>query len=622
MKVIFKFFYVPFFVLIAVFVLTSFIKPNDDSIAKAFKKAGLTDRQAALHLLNRFTYGPKPNDIDAVLKIGIDNWFNQQLQAKMADDDLKNRLKDYSAVDLSNEQVVKIYPRGPIILRMAIKDGFINKDSVSQQGKQAYRQDLKKYMQKNGLLPEQELIREFISQKILRAAYTNNQFQEVMTDFWFNHFNVSLTKPQSARFIPAYERDIIRPNVFGKFETLLLSTAKSTAMLTFLDNFSSVKADDEMVSSKKPQKKAKGINENYAREVMELHTLGVDGGYTQSDVTQAARVLTGWTYYPTLSDGGGGGMVNNLEKIGAANMAKRGFMHDGDFLFVASRHDTGKKVVLGRDFSDGGYQEGVELLDMLAHHPSTAKFISKKLAARFVNDNPSQRLIDLMAKTFLEKKGDIKAVMITMVTAPEFWSSDALGEKTKSPFELAISAVRALDADVVQPYQLFSWINKMGQKIYYYQAPTGFPDRGQYWINTGALLNRMNFGLALAGQKINGVKVNLAKLNNNHEPESSEAALRTYGKIILPDRDLTKTIERLNPFLNDPNLANKIDQAAKKNKAPTMVMDEPSEEMSPKSKVLKPEPVDRPKPKSSFENSAMLAQVVGVIIGAPEFQKR
>jgi hypothetical protein len=179
-----------------------------------------------------------------------------------------------------------------------------------------------------------------------------------------------------------------------------------------------------------------------------------------------------------------------------------------------------------------------------------------------------------------------------------------------------------LDADVIQPYQLYSWINKMGQKIYYYQAPTGFPDRGQYWINTGALLNRMNFGLALAGQRINGVKVNLAALNNNHEPESSEAALKTYGKIILPERDLSKTIDRLTPFLTDPNLVQKVDQAANKTK-PTSTMEHTDEDMmmaEANPVVKKKQPYQTKKP--AFANNAMLAQVVGVIIGAPEFQKR
>ncbi|MEJ7672843.1 MAG: DUF1800 domain-containing protein [Chitinophagaceae bacterium] len=292
---------------------------------------------------------------------------------------------------------------------------------------------------------------------------------------------------------------------------------------------------------------------------MELHTLGVDGGYTQQDVTQAARVLTGWTIYPMSDKGYGNAMKKMVDKVGDDKLTERGFVHEGDFLFAANRHDNKEKTVLGKTFAaNGGYEEGVQLLKMLAHHSSTAKFISKKIAVRFVSDNPPQSLLDKMAKTFTEKNGDIKAVLITMATAPEFWSKSVIREKTKSPFELAISAVRALDADIKQPYQIFAWSDKMGQKLYFYQAPTGFPDKGQYWINTGALLNRMNFGLAIASQRIPGTKLDLLALNNRREPESSSAALITYSKLIMPERKLDSTIKKLTPLLNDPELVKKL----------------------------------------------------------------
>lgn len=636
MKTLSRFFYLPFLLLTGVLLLSSFFGNKTTNLANAYKKAGLTDRQAALHLLNRFTFGPKPNDIEELLKIGADKWFSQQLSAKFSNADLNSRLANYDAINLSNEEVNKIFPKNAQVLRMAIKDGFIDKDSIQTGDKKEYKRKLTAYMDSKGFRPTQELNRQFINQKILRAAYSENQLQEVLTDFWFNHFNVSLSKNDCAMYIPAYERDVIRPNVFGKFGNLLIATAKSPAMLFYLDNFSSMASNENEMAvlaknaqnpkvkaalAKAQQNKGKrGLNENYAREVMELHTLGVDGGYTQSDVTQAARVLTGWTIYPMGTYGGGAAMLKQLDKLDASSLEKHGYVHDGDFLFVPNRHDKGDKVVLGKKFSDGGYQEGVDLLNMLAHHPSTAKFICTKLAVRFVNDNPAQSIIDKMTKTFLAKDGDISAVLTTMVNAPEFWAKNALDEKTKSPFELAISAVRALDANITQPYPLYTWINKMGQKVYYYQAPTGFPDKGQYWINTGALLNRMNFGLALAGQKIGGVKINLAKLNNNHEPESTDATLRTYGKIILPERDLTHTIDRLTPFLNDPNLVQKVNQAASKNK-PTSAMELTDDEMMSGDSMVKTKP-SAPVKKPAFANNEMLAQVVGVIIGAPEFQKR
>ncbi|MES2827165.1 MAG: DUF1800 domain-containing protein [Bacteroidota bacterium] len=607
---------------------------EDQNIAKLnfpYKSAGLTERQAAAHLLSRFTYGAKSGDVDAVVKEGMERWFSKQLEGKNDDRDLESMLQPYSDINLTNAEVEDKYPRQAKILRLAIKDGAINKDSVNKGDQKAYRKALQDYRELKGYGQEQDLIRQFINQKMLRAAYTNNQLHELLTDFWFNHFNVSLTKNQCAAYVPAFERDVIRPNVTGNFADLVMATAKSPAMLIYLDNFTSagqpvapVDMEGMQMSALKKIKPVKkqggGLNENYAREVMELHTLGVDGGYTQSDVTQAARVLTGWTVAPIGEDGSYGAAYKKvIEKIGEENLEKRGFKRDGDFLFVPTRHDNQEKTVLGKMFAaNGGYQEGVDLLNMLSHHPSAAKFISKKLATRFVNDQPDPRLVDKMAKTFLRTDGDIKQVLITMVSAPEFWSASAIREKTKSPFELAISAVRGLDAQVTQPYQLYNWINKMGQKMYYYQAPTGFPDRGQYWINTGALLNRMNFGLALASQRIPGIKINLLALNANHEPESAEAALATYSKLVMPERDLSKTLERLKPMLNDPELTAKVAKAAEKVPAPQSSMQSTmgTEEMTrtPLKKTVTAA--------ATSVNNSMLAQVVGVIIGSPEFQRK
>jgi uncharacterized protein (DUF1800 family) len=347
--------------------------------------------------------------------------------------------------------------------------------------------------------------------------------------------------------------------------------------------------------------KNRGINENYAREVMELHTLGVDGGYTQQDVTQAARVLTGWGIYPIGEYAKGGGMAM-LRKFSDQQIASRGFVHEGDFFFNANRHDKGEKTVLGHVFpAGGGYEEGVELLGMLAQHPSTARFISRKLAVRFVSDEPPASLIDKMAKTFLERNGDIRQVLLTMVEAPEFWSAQALREKTKSPFELAIGSVRSLHATILQPMQLYDWVTRMGEKKYYYQAPTGYPDKGAYWINTGSLLNRMNFGLALAAGRIPGVNVDLLALNGGHEPESAQSALLIYGKLILPERNLDATVKRLTPMLSDPGFAQKVSAASEK-------VSQPGEGVMMTGDAAGAGP--------------MLAQVVGIIIGSPEYQRR
>lgn len=635
-----------------------------DTLSFPWKKAGLTERQAAAHLLNRFSYGARPGDVDAVVRVGLEKWFVQQLDASLADDSLSAMLADYESLRMSNPQIVQTYPKPAFLVRQAVKDGVVDKDSIKADGnRKQYRAQMAAYMQQKGYKPEAELFRQLINQKILRAVYSNNQMKEVLTDFWFNHFNVSLTKGESKQFVTAYERDAIRPNVTGKFETLLLATAHSPAMLTYLDNFRSVAPQDE--ASKRPMqkrlekrmmrrleerqasdsmmqqydvaekvkqaRKAQGLNENYAREIMELHTLGVDGGYTQSDVTQAARILTGWTYIPMQED------VQEaadklMERVGEDRMRRRGFVKEGDFFFNANKHDKGEKVVLGTTFpAGGGYEEGVKLIHLLATHPSTAKFISRKLAVRFVSDNPPQSLVDKMAKTFLEKEGDIKAVLITMVNAPEFWSKDVLREKTKSPFELAISTIRSLDAEVYAPYPLFNWITKMGQKFYYYQAPTGFPDRGQFWINTGSLLNRMNFGLAIASGRVPGVRVDLAALNHNREPESAEAALQTYAKILLPERNVDETVKRLTPMLNAPELQQKVEAAAEKNQIAQR--DEDDEELMMNDKqeqrILNGKPGKKNNNGKRMEaalyakgDNSMLSQVVGIIIGSPEFQRR
>ncbi len=645
------------------------------SIKFPYKQAGLTDRQAAAHLLSRFTYGATPGQIDEVVKMGLEKWFEKQLEANQADDSLKANLSQYEALTKSNKEIFNTYLNGGLIRNRAIRAGLIPQDSTGKLEYKERKELVDSFMKANGYKPEGDLIRQFVNQKIVRAVYTNNQLQEVLASFWFNHFNVSLTKNECIRFVPCYERDVIRPNSLGKFSELLLATSKSPAMLTYLDNFRSVASDNNNVNSEagakrlrelyaqqqrlgllgdtgakakeiagkiKGFKNSQGLNENYAREIMELHTLGVDGGYTQTDVTNAAKVLTGWTIYPMNDEYGGAQIKKMIEKVGEDKLKEQGFVHDGDFMFAVNKHDKTEKVVLGNTFpAKGGVEEGLKLIDMLAHHKSTAHFICKKLAARFVSDNPPASLIDKMTQTFLDKDGDIKKVLLTMVNAPEFWSKQALREKIKSPFELTISTVRALNAKVAQPYQLANWINKMGERIYYYQAPTGFPDRAQYWINSGSLLNRMNFGLALASKRIPGVTFDLTALNNNHEPESAEAALRIYCKLLMPERNVDETVKRLIPLINDPQIHNKIDAAATKTDAsaatpPPASMTDDNMMMtsnngdSKKSKEVLKEKVNRKKAsdytitqlQANAGTNTMLSQVTGIIIGSPEFQRR
>ncbi len=635
--------------------------PDKNHYSFPYKQAGLTKEQAAAHLLSRFSFGARPGDIEQVVHTGLEKWFQQQLDGNLPDDSLQQQLAPFETLSMTNGQIVHLFPKPGQVVRMAVKDGLISKDSVQSAGKKEVREQLASYMQQNGYKPEAELFRQLINQKILRAAYSSNQLRELLTDFWFNHFNVSLTKNDCAQYVLSYERDAIRPNVLGPFETLLLATAKSPAMLTYLDNFSSSASNtnpspaqrrvrqqviDQMAAqgndstARRSQlaqrlqqaKRTQGLNENYAREVMELHTLGVDGGYTQTDVTQAARVLTGWTLYPMDDYGAGQALRKVIDRAGEDRLERQGFVHEGDFLFAANRHDKGEKKVLGADFPvNGGYGEGVQLLHLLAHHPSTARFICNKLAVRFVSDNPPPSLVAKMVKTFSDKDGDISQVMITMAAAPEFWSAASLREKTKSPFELAVSSVRALDARITMPYMLYNWITKMGQRIYYYQAPTGFPDKGQYWINTGSLLSRMNFGLALASQRIPGISFSLLALNHNHEPESAENALVTYSTLLMPGRDLNQTIKRLTPLLNDPELNKKVDAAAEKTIVAPPVSDQKENGNRMTDDITgQPPMVERPNRKNPVPRrmqqasgtNSMLGQVVGIIIGSPEFQRK
>lgn len=633
--------------LVALFLLiecnTLFAQKTKDQVKKfPYAAQGLTKEQAAAHLLNRFTYGPRPGEVEEVLLMGLENWMKEQLGGGLKEDTLMRYLAGFKYLELTNQQVADQFPRPNKLLRMAADDGIISKDSIKLFSREDVKERLKDYIKEKNFHQQSELMREFVNQRVIRAIYSRNQLQEVLTGFWFNHFNISLTRQQLQMLAPAYERDVIRPHVLGKFQDLLMATAQAPAMQIFLDNFISSGDNDSLENPQSKERlqrlieryertkdsataaaikklqstiKSTGLNENYARELMELHTLGVDGGYTQSDVTQAARVLTGWGVYP-LDEYYAPFVTKLIKSVGEEELIKRGFVRKGDFWFSMTKHDVKEKVVLGHRFvAGGGYEEGVELLNILSHHPSTAKFISTKLATYFVSDHPPASLINKMIKTFKESDGDIQSVMLTMVYAPEFWSKNAVRQKIKSPFELVTSAIRALDADVQTPYPLFLRLDKMGQKYYYYQAPTGFPDRAEYWINTGSLLQRMNFGIDIASQQQRGVYVNLLALNQYHEPENPEAALRAYAALLLPGRDLKETINRLLPYVTAPTVEYKISDQVTTNKehadGDELLMASENGSLEKQVEV-----------RQQQANKNFLAQVVGIIIGSPEFQRR
>jgi uncharacterized protein (DUF1800 family) len=352
--------------------------------------------------------------------------------------------------------------------------------------------------------PQQLVNEELIESKVYRAVYSNRQLQEVLVDFWMNHFNVFNGKGPGRLLLTSFERDAIRPYVFGHFKDMLLATARHPAMLFYLDNWQSQVPRDDLpgVVALPAAVRQPGLNENYARELMELHTMGVDGGYTQADVIAVARALSGWTIY---------------------DQAKY-----AEFQFNPAGHDRKEKVVLGHVLPAGrGEQDGIDVIDILAHHPSTARFISKKLAQRFVADAPPQTLIDRMAATFRKTDGDLRAVLQTMFNSTEFMSVGAWQSKVKSPLEMVISAVRALNADVVDAYPLAQRIGDLGEPLYGKLEPTGYPNTGEAWINTAGILGRINFATALAAGQVPGVKADLSRFQAEEPAAVAKEILKT-----------------------------------------------------------------------------------------------
>src|SRR6476661_2887111 len=389
--------------------------------------------------------------------------------------------------DLDTDRLLKLPPddRYKAILKMTVEERLDLAKTYKVPRAMQLVDDMKPEQRETveAMVQPQAVLGELPEAKLLRAIYSGRQLDEVMTDFWFNHFNVFIGKGPDRYMINAYEREVIRPHALGKFKDILAATAKSPAMLFYLDNWQSVGPNSDLAlygpqrrmgrrgrfARPRPQQQAKnrpsGLNENYAREIMELHTLGVEGGYTQKDVTELAKVLTGWTIEKPQLGGG--------------------------FKFNERAHEPGNKYVLGRKISEHGEKEGEEMLDVLAHHPSTAKFISRKLAVRFVSDNPPQALVDRMAETFLKKDGDIREVLRTMFHSPEFWAADTYRAKMKTPFEFVASAARASGADIQNALPLVATLNRMGMPLYAMQPPTGYSMKAEVWVNSSALLNRM-----------------------------------------------------------------------------------------------------------------------------------
>jgi uncharacterized protein (DUF1800 family) len=392
--------------------------------------------------------------------------------------------------------------------------------------------------------PQQVVADELVEGKLLRATYSERQLQEVMSDFWFNHFNVFIGKGADRYLLSSYERDVIRPHAMGKFEDLLVATAHSPAMLFYLDNWLSVGPNSDVAlgipkhnngpwrhpeQHPLPNGKRSGLNENYGRELMELHTLGVNGGYTQKDVTEVARVFTGWTMKQPREGGG--------------------------FTFEDRMHEPGYKTVLGQRIKPNGEREGLQVLHILAHHPSTAKFVCTKLAMRFVSDNPPPALVNRMAQTFLKKDGDIREVLRTMFQSPEFWSNDAYRAKVKTPLEFVVSSLRASDADISDAMPIARQLQNLGMPLYGMQPPTGYSMKADAWVNSSALLGRMNFALALASGRVKGTEVNWDWILGSTPPSDPHQCLATLEEILLGGNISQQTHDTIAAKLDDPKVS-------------------------------------------------------------------
>jgi uncharacterized protein (DUF1800 family) len=612
-------------------------KPGQDAVLKGLPVTELSVDEAVLHALNRLGYGPRPGDVERVKQMGLAKWIDQQLNPKSIDDSaVEARLNIYPTLRMSNSQLMDEYPNPK---QQAAKLNAQAKEETPEQKAQkqadaaitAMARDLDTNdPSTNGTMPAsnatvaaaspdtpspmklnpptrgagrkdalsvdpnavppaisddskrpQRVVEELAMAKMTRAVYSQRQLQQVLDDFWFNHFNVFAGKGEVKWYLTSYERDVIQPHALGKFKDLVTATAKSPAMLFYLDNYVSAdpKAAQRLAEQRamrqmqrggmrppaprpaNPQnakKQERGLNENYGRELMELHTLGVDGGYTQKDVSEVARCFTGWS-------------IEKPREIAV-------------FKFDENLHDPDVKVVLGKKIHSGGMKDGEQVIELLAKNPNTAKFISTKLARRFVSDNPPPALVARMAKTFHKSDGDIREVMRTMIYSPEFWSREAYRAKVKTPYELVVTSVRALGTDVDTPMPLVQWVGRIGEPLYQCQPPTGYSDKAETWVNTGALLSRLNFSLALAGNKVRGSRSDVPAVLGSERGDDAKAALDRAVQVFLGGQAAPATVETLEKQLENPQvLQAKLDDPVKQ--------------------------VD-------------LGVVTGLVLGAPEFQRR
>lgn len=638
---------------------------GDNGLTK--KGKALTEEQKIIHVLNRLGFGARPGDVERVKALGLNKYIEQQLNPDSITDSVADlKVKNLEVFNLSTAEVFAKYPNPGALIRQlegGKNNQAQNNQNADQQMTDKDRRDrqakLRDYYVKYDLRPANLLIPQITANRVLRGVYSEKQLQEVMVDFWQNHFNVFAGKSAVRWYIPSYERDVLRKNALGNFKDLVIGTAQHPAMLFYLDNFESISPNasinnnqnadrlqkmmqnggtlppqmrerikknrgltdaqlDQLLKQLKDnpqvnqQRQKRGINENYARELMELHTLGVDGGYTQQDIIEVAKCFTGWTiadprgYRKAAANDITGKENKQLNRL----QRQAGIPDDlesGEFYFNKNWHEGGTKTFLGQTINEGGMKDGLKVIDILVSQPATARFIARKLAVKFVNDNPGEELVGRVAKAFLDSKGDIKTTLKALFTDKEFYAPENYRAKIKTPFELTVSAIRTIGADTNSGGAMLAMLNKLGEVPYGYQAPTGYPDTAEDWVNAGALLERLNFSVALASNQIPGTKSDLKLF----EGKDKAAILNKTIAVILdneisPDTRATllKQIEQPLPDVKSP------DEVNDDLEVPNMRAEVQGNRLNRQARLLAP------------SGNPEVFKIVSLVLGTPEFQRQ
>ncbi len=563
----------------------------------------LSDEQKILHVLNRLGFGARPGDVEKVRAMGLQKYIDNQMNASSIDDSLaESKVKALDIFNMSTAELFAKYPNPGALLRQLEGRNRNGQNApaapqdpseMTQAEQRERREKIRELYEKYDLKPAAQMIPQIAANRLLRAVYSERQLQEVMVDFWQNHFNVFAGKAAVRWYIPSYERDVLRKYALGNFKDLLVGTASHPAMLVYLDNFESVSPNAQMPGNDQnrrrleqqlrnggqiapemrerirertgatdaqidqrirdmrqnpqtaQQRQKRGINENYARELMELHTLGVDGGYSQKDIIEVAKCFTGWTIAdPRGNRRAAAAMIEGTEDKRIERIQRFQGVPDnvdsGEFYFNSRWHENGAKTVLGQKVDEGGVKDGLKVLDILVNSPQTAKFIARKLAVKFVSDTPDEGLVTRVADAFHNSKGDIKTTLKALFSDKEFFAPENYRAKIKSPFELAVSSIRALGAVTNGSPAMVAMLNKLGEVPYGYQAPTGYPDTAEDWVNTGALLERLNFAVAISSNRIPGTYVDLKGFESKDKSQILDKAVAT-----LLDGDLSPNTKSL-----------------------------------------------------------------------------